>query len=474
MRTIHRFGISSLLAIEITLTASCGVGPDGPSTQVADLKAGSPTPTTVQKGSVAIGVDTPFDVAVSPGAVCTLGVRGVPASDPPLRVYADDRGLVRLSVHPTADEGATGAIELDCEGADGTRATHAVELSAVHAEATIFGKSGVRSTPHAGLVRPALGDEAISWTPKELTAHGYPLRPDPVATPGAYALWREAVSRPSTRVGAIDQPVFERHSASHRPKDMITVEGTTNWSGMVATAASGDDGLPATPFTAVFGAWYVPSVTTQVILASSTMWVGLDGWTAEPENSIIQCGTNQSAVLVPFFGSVGSYSAWIEYVSTGYQSVGQTILGPVSPGDLIFAESWVGDADGTVDVLGQYGWYFIEELTAGFYFLGGVFVAALPEPANATFYGVNAEWIMERGPAIEASNGSVSYPPLADFGTTTMFGTSAYTSNGWLPMNSYPTLTNLNILSSIFPPHYDLVVAIPGYDEINFTWFAPF
>ena len=82
---------------------------------------------------------------------------------------------------------------------------------------------------------------------------------------------------------------------------------------------------------------------------------------------------------------------------------------------------WVGDSDGTQDVSGGYGWFYVANNTDSTSYL-----ASYAKPSGITFSGSSAEWIMER-PSVDCP--SCVPLPLADFGTASITGPEASDSD---------------------------------------------
>jgi hypothetical protein len=218
------------------------------------------------------------------------------------------------------------------------------------------------------------------------------------------------------------------HYPQNLPKEengpSVSAGTSPNWAGVVATSTS-------PRFEAVSGFWNVPTVTMPagVTYATSSLWVGIDGWSSYT-NDIIQCGTQQATYFFGFVGSgfdIAFYTPWIEYFPNTTQNVSMSVYA----GDEIFSEAWAGDANGAVDwQYGHYGWFDVDDETQGTYYFGSI-----AQPSGTFFWGVNAEWIMERGPSTPPS-----LPALADFGYPIMQGAAAMAvGQGYQSMSNFNT-----------------------------------
>ncbi len=180
------------------------------------------------------------------------------------------------------------------------------------------------------------GFDPTSASEEGLQAYGYPHRPDPDDTK-AYAAWRRAVG--TTRITAALVPNPGRfHRPNQRVATLATLKNTTkvvaaNWSGYSLVGGS-----PV--FDQVVGLWVVPNIGSQFesFTGYSSMWVGIDGNCQC--NDLIQDGTEQEWV-----NGVAKYSAWIEFLPESEIVIPNF---PVSPGDIIYATSWVGMKDGVI------------------------------------------------------------------------------------------------------------------------------
>jgi Peptidase A4 family len=182
--------------------------------------------------------------------------------------------------------------------------------------------------------KPPEGFDPLTADQRQLLAYGYPPRPDQSKDPKLHAQWRRRVSRRYTRI----EPVFVRNTGKvHGPVRGVTVpEGaaaaeagaapanatSSNWSGSVVVAASGDK------FSWVEGEWTVPDPSDPKGGRSayySSAWIGIDGWGS---GDVLQAGTESSLVN----GSKKVY-AWWEWYPDFEIAISNF---PVSSGDTIY------------------------------------------------------------------------------------------------------------------------------------------
>ena len=189
-------------------------------------------------------------------------------------------------------------------------------------------------------------------------------------------------------------------AATVLPATVAPIQNTlysTNWSGYVALAGSGQT------FTSVSGSWTVPTITgPSTGNAYSSVWVGIDGFGS---STVEQIGTAGD-----ISNGTPSYYAWFEfYPGPGYLIGGLTI----TPGDQMSALVRYDGKSGT-----NYNYYLLlADFTSGYYADGEI-----PITTNAA--RTSAEWIAE-APTVGTQQSS-----LADFGSITFTADTAAINNG--------------------------------------------
>src|SRR5213593_2397670 len=75
--------------------------------------------------TVAPGVSSPIAMKTLPEATCLLHTEGAGDTERPLKLFADDEGLVRFDVNPAEESDQIVRFQIDCV-ADGKTATFAL------------------------------------------------------------------------------------------------------------------------------------------------------------------------------------------------------------------------------------------------------------------------------------------------------------------------------------------------------------
>jgi hypothetical protein len=432
---------SLALGMLAALTASCLLSaPAGFAQNGLPMKTAAPVRLTV-----APNVSSPISMRTLPNAACVLHVEGM--TDAQHKLFADDEGMIRFYVHPSAESEGAAHFELDC-AADGKITMFPLHLrsSSSPTAAMPAPAEEIAKTRPGAWVRAALTeDEASQLSTEELAMRGYPIRPDPKQAPDAFATWRKAVTKASTFVPArlvidpgvthITSPVIASPRKASPSTDIVCllacVDSTANWSGYVLQG-------PAGSYDLVEGLWNVPAVQPEhdnqntaccYKTVYSSYWIGLNGY-GNP-SPLVQDGTEQDVtdyyvtVCIPFTSictgehyDVYSYVAWTEIVP---QQPSEEVISSVAvdPGDEIYSEVWLGNPGGFPTAGGADGFFYIENLTRSEYTLFHQPIVTTPTDVGST-----AEWIMER-PTV---NGAL--PDLADYGVASMSDAYALSTTG--------------------------------------------
>jgi len=178
----------------------------------------------------------------------------------------------------------------------------------------------------------------------------------------------------------------------------LTPQTSSNWSGYVASGGT---------FSAVSGAWTVPSVSCSSSPTSSADWVGIDG---ETSNTVEQDGTESDCS-----GGNASYDAWYELFPANEVKL-STSSYHVYPGDSMTA---------SVSVSGHVWTLVVSDSTEGWRSDTQVTLSSTV-PAQSS-----AEWIAER-PEIGSSLQS-----LANFGTVAFTAASATDATTSGPISAF-------------------------------------
>jgi hypothetical protein len=386
---------------------------------------------------------TAVEIKAMPNAACVLGPENSSDARRSIKLYTGDSGVIRFHARPAAHSDETIQLVAECQFGS-TAMTYRIELRAASAPTSSFPApaSLEASTQQKRILRPALTGDAMALSETELLQRGYPPRPDPQKAPEAYSAWLGSVSRPTIQVS--EQKPARYSGRVHGPAKIDKSSGPANgpqtsniWSGF---ALSGG----ASPFNWVMGEWIIPSVSPEpgfFNTSYSSLWIGLDG---EGNGDVVQDGTEQDAFVTAGWG-IEVYYAWTEWWPLLEQPIFDFFL---NPGDIMFSEVWVGDADGLRDAGGSYGWFYLQDLTNGH-----ATVRYTPIPKGTVFWGNSAEWIMERPTEF------FGIPDLANYHSAVMWSAAATRQNWDYPLytqepNDQFTMINPNdghVLSTVVP-----------------------
>lgn len=427
------------LIASVLISAPTGFAQNGLSIQTA-----RPIRLTVApKASSAITMKT------IPQATCVLHAEGATDAEHQLKLFADDEGIVRFHVRPSAETDKAAHFQVDC-AADGKINTFPLHLRSSSLPTADMppppAEMEIKKVHPGASVRAALtNDEALNLGSDELANRGYPLRPDQDKAPEAFGAWLKAVTKPARFVAPRLVPRLE---VTHSPRVTNAYETSNNWSGFELRGGNNYDW--------VMGEWYVPSVSYETNRhVYSAYWIGLDG---DGTSDLVQAGTEQEITDIVFWGShfdFTSYYGWTEFLPQ--QPTEQVISNfTVNPGDLILTQVWVGNPGSSASLAGAYGIFSVENVSRSEY------TTIYTSRCNASIWGIclvwtnvggtEAEWIMER-PTV---NGAL--PDLANYGTTYMYNSYAHISNAGPYFMNYDGAT------------YQQISMYNGSDLLSTTW----
>jgi hypothetical protein len=343
-------------------------------------------------------------IQTSAGAACWIHAQGspVPAQGRPL--YADASGLLRFYLDTVSEQATDRNLfaELDCTAPDGT--VLPAQLADPIAAAS-FAQSASAALEASAPIRPALQGDPNAPSQAALLKSGFPLRPDP-SDRANYQHWLQIVSTPFRQL----------------PSATVVHPGVTNtlstsayesWAGPVI-ANYGTQYLYTT------GEFNVPIVsgaglTSFDIPAQLAFWIGLDGQGGAGANEVCQAGTESVITPLGLGAFEWNYYSWIDWAGTGNQFENGLSLA-TNPGDAMFFNVYVGDAEQNPDINGSYCWTIAFDFTTN-----QVQTASYGVPSGQPFQGTSAEWIAERPEVCDWWFGwSCAYSPLPDFGTIQM------------------------------------------------------
>jgi len=379
---------------------------------------------------------SPVVVDVTPGAVCTLRGQDDSGAVRSLILYANDQGQVQFHAQAHAETSNPAKLDLQC-AAGGTFTEHSIQLKVDSTLAAAQPAALRAPSGPAAHVRPALTGNPQAISPEELASLGYPVRPDAVQEPEAYATWLRMVTTPTTMVQSHTVAQAGRTHAPAppspiKPGNLPQSTSFLNWSGF-AVYQDGRvlDPVPLKPYVVVSGEWVVPSVTGEPnVQDDSAFWVGMDGFNT---GDVLQDGTEQQAFSINIIGvqfSITSYYGWAEFFPLYEQRITNFT---VRPGDHMLGVVWMADSAGTPSVSGTTGICYLQNLTTGI----GTFSYIAPPPGTV-FTGSTAEWIMER-PTV---NGA--FTDLSDYSAASMFNAYATRTDG-TTVNASGNTNSVNI-----------------------------
>lgn len=397
--------------------------------------------------------------STAPNAQCSVAPATGSSSAKAFTVFANDEGTATFYATPSKE---SSAVQLVATCSSGNRQTIEIQPVAGAKPLVPRASSNAETDLRFGhTVRPALTGDPMALSSQELVKRGYPSRPDLQKAPGAYASWLKAVSKPATFIPPKTVNVEGRH---HGPAKVSAVPGgpakvgndpggSNNWSGYVLSSLG-----VSKPFDWVVGLWNVPATVGGEAGTTtwSSFWIGLDGWDS---GDVVQDGTNQTVTVADGI----AYRTYYPWTEIWPQELEQAISNfNIYPGDEIYSEVYMGDANGNVNPWGGYGYFWFEDLTTGQYtFLSTQF-------NSGTYYGNNAEWIMER-PSINGVSGD--FFDLSDYWYAVMqdpyAGTSDGNYTGYLGPGEGDSIYQLTMyngndaLSTVYPINSD---------EMEFIW----
>jgi hypothetical protein len=186
---------------------------------------------------------------------------------------------------------------------------------------------------------------------------------------------------------------------------------STNWSGGVITAGSGDS------FSTVSAQWVVPTIAQVPGVTTSDIaeWVGIDGYQS---SDVCQAGVYEEAQTANGQTTL-SCQAWVEWYPADADFIAPSSF-QVDPGNTIKVTVETSGAGATTATI------ILDNETTG-----QIYDTSLTAPNGTSLQGNSAEAIVET-PELISGNGQESQPPLADFlnSPVTFDDVSATYSNG--------------------------------------------
>jgi len=180
----------------VLVLAACGGGSEPASHSSASAALATvATPATMIAQSLPRGGSTTVSVHTLPRATCSLrAATDGPGASGRLTFFSDDDGTARVYLHHADPTVQSAALALDCVDDGGRGLTHAIQLTVDDAAVTEAPPRS-RRWANSRCLRSRRPDVAQR---RRVIRRGYPPRPDPIAYPDQYALWRNVVASTPT------------------------------------------------------------------------------------------------------------------------------------------------------------------------------------------------------------------------------------------------------------------------------------
>ena len=368
-----------------------------------------------------------------PKAICALHLEDDRDASHSFKLFSDDEGMVRFNVNPSEETDEVAGYAVDCTS-DSQSRTFRLELraSSIPTLDMPAPAAEIRTPKASDVIRPALSkEEALQLSDEEVVRREYPVRPDPIKAPDAFATWLQVVSKPARRLNP--------RQVAHPEASASTYIASGTWSGFALKTVEDESiEIPVSTYDFVASGWNVPTVSLSTIEQNTTtrssFWIGLDGdndicpdycaYSAN-QSDLWQAGTEQDVTNSHygpwgiFSNTFSTYNVWSQFPPA--QSSEQVMAGfNVSPGDMMYAQVYVANAGGSPSLSGYYATAIIEDMTKNEY-------EWVYNPVGRnTILGYQAEWIMER-----TTNTATDSPAdLADYGQAFMYYPYATTTGG--------------------------------------------
>jgi len=232
--------------------------------------------------------------------------------------------------------------------------------------------------------------DAVSATDEDLSAYGFPPRPNATQEPAAYARWAAAVgSQPERLV-----PELLKTAVYHGPhiptgaKTIANAATSSNWSGY--TADTGAASWSSSSFSTVAADFIVPAVSAQSCNGTweySSAWAGIDGYAS---SDVLQAGVEADAMCAQGLTQT-YYSPWYEW----YPNASTRITNlTAAAGQTFYVHVWATTATA--------GHAYVENLNTN----QSVSIN-FSAPSGTKLRGESAEWVVE-SPSV---NGSLATLP---------------------------------------------------------------
>jgi Peptidase A4 family len=263
------------------------------------------------------------------------------------------------------------------------------------AEITLNDGSRLRTFP-----RPPAGFDPLTASRAELECYGFPPRRGDRHSQERY---RRVWGRIKDKFRYVE-PTFAI-DGRRPPRPREPTYSNANWSGGIVLAPTGQS------FCGVAAQWIVPNIyppneTDEFWIGS---WIGLDGYTGEGANELLQAGVGQDVYWIggALHHDINVWWEWIPGNSVPITGV------PISPGDLVMVAIYTSGKGSTAATVA------VTNVTNG----SSTSVPAVA-PSGTTLVGNSAEWIVEEPLAFPGGN------TLPDYGEVYFSDCAAYIARG--------------------------------------------
>jgi hypothetical protein len=306
---------------------------------------------------------------------------------------------------------------------------------------------------------PPAGFNPLAATDAQLDYYGFPPRPDPKASPGAYDAWRTMVTAPVKRVIPHQQMttiangpavILSTSRGSLSPNATAATGATTpNWSGYAILDSA--DPFKASNST-IYGVFMVPVVQQGAGKCTGTdysaAWVGFDGLNS---SDVLQAGVEADASCASSTATQ-KYYGWYEWYPNNEVRVSAPVI---TPGDLIYVYVWnTGPSTGH---------YYLQNMTKR--------VSSslqFSAPSGTQLKGNSMEWIVER------TQVAGKYATLSNYTAMPWYDARAVIPSGTTKLNYGPAVAPSGGIYSITmlddagsPISYGETTANSGYSYVD-------
>ena len=332
----------------------------------------------------------PASIVLPVGSDCWLRPPGETRPEKSLAVHADPDGVARFYAVRATQPDAVQSLSLDCTDLAGQARSYAVDL---RSDETFAPRPFDPARAHLA-VRPPLAGDPLTYAVGDLIRMGYGLRPDPVASPEAYADWLTAAR---TATYAQREPVAPRPLAarSGTPEHLVTGAsphanaGPTQqgsycsgggdggppgcyWTGVELSGSYLPAASPPRAYVADHGTFTIPPLTAGGLGTGNTtmsIWTGLDN----VFQTIVFAGVTSGAagygtgveVQLDQLNGVKNKTHDISPNTPSNANGAKGVTAPfsVGAGDRVLLQEWYCDSAGNPNLSGGFACTFAQDVS---------------------------------------------------------------------------------------------------------------